>query len=111
MGIALIVIAVICVIAAIMTARNKPGLRQAMPILLMVALVIGLADGLGFLSVEFRHNDHSEYYNRLTRAVDVAFALKMFTVVTRPVIALAFILEFVAYLISRSVLRREPGPA
>ena len=80
-----------------------------MPALLMVALAIGLVDGLGFLFVEFRNNNHSEYYNRLTGAVDVAFALKMFAVITVPVIALALVLELVAYLISRLVLRRQPG--
>jgi len=105
-----IVIALICIGAAILVARRHASFGKAARLLLLVALAIGLLDGLGFMYVEF-HNSHGDYFNPRTGALDTVLALKMFALAALPAIILSFLLALFAWLVFRPIFgRNSPHP-
>jgi hypothetical protein len=103
-----IIIALVCIAAAALVARRCVPTPKAALILLVAALVIGLADGLGFLYVEF-HTSHGDYFDA-RGALDIALALKMFVLAAVPAAILSFALSFFAWLVFRPIFGR-PTPA
>lgn len=105
-----IVIALICIGAAILVVRRHTALAKAARLLLLAATAIGLLDGLGFMYVEF-HNNHGSYFNPRTGALDTALALKMFALAALPAAILSFVLALFAWLVFRPIFgRNSPHP-
>ena len=105
-----IVIALICIGAAILVARRHASFGKAAQLLLLLALAIGLLDGLGFMYVEF-HNSHGDYFNPRTGALDTVLALKMFALAALPAAILSFLLALFAWLVFRPIFgRNSPHP-
>jgi hypothetical protein len=80
----------------------------ALVILLLVAIVLGILNGVGFLYSEFQNNNNGEYYDILTGAVDWPYAALTLMIAAVPTFGLAFVLEFFLYQVSRSIVRRTP---
>jgi hypothetical protein len=105
----LIVGATICILAAIVTAKNRHGFWRAIRALLAVASVLGFLNGLGFLCAEFPNHNDGKFYDAMTDAVDLFYASEMCLVAAVTTIAVSFALEFAAYLVCRPIFRRQPG--
>ena len=103
-----IAMAVVCVLAAVVTAKYRPAFWRATLTLLAAPIVLGILNGLGFLYSEFQNNNNGEYFDTLTGVVDLPYAVEMFMVAAVATFTVTYALEFIVYLVCRSVLRRFP---
>lgn len=97
---AVVVIAFVCIGAAIWVARLGLPFRRSVPMLLFAGLAIGVLDGLGFAFFAWRHG---QITNPQAGKFDSVFAFKLFAFAAVPAALLAFVLSVFAWLVFRPI--------